>query len=50
MSVNTKAPRGSSRRNFVLAAAGTGAAVAAAVVLPEGYPSAAVSAAAQGSG
>ena len=50
MSKNTTATTGLSRRNFVLAAAGTGAAVAAAVVLPEGYSSAAVTAAAQASG
>ena len=50
MSKNTRATSGLSRRNFVLAAAGAGAAVAAAVVLPDGYSSAAVAAAAQGSG
>jgi hypothetical protein len=49
-SKNTTSATGLSRRNFVLAAAGTGAAVVAAVVLPEGYSSAAVTAAAQGSG
>ena len=50
MSKNSGATSGLSRRNFVLAAAGAGAAVAAAVVLPDGYSSAAVTAAAQGSG
>ena len=50
MSKNSRATSGLSRRNFVLAAAGAGAAVAAAVVLPDGYSSAAVTAAAQGSG
>ena len=50
MSKKSGATSGLSRRNFVLAAAGAGAAVAAAVVLPDGYSSAAVTAAAQGSG
>ena len=50
MSKQSPAASGLSRRNFVLAAAGAGAAVAAAVVLPEGYSAAAVTPAAQTSG
>src|SRR5580693_9078108 len=50
MSKHSPAAPGLSRRNFMLAAAGAGAAVAAAVVLPEGYSSAAVTASAAGSG
>jgi Purple acid Phosphatase, N-terminal domain/Calcineurin-like phosphoesterase len=50
MSKHSPAGPGLSRRNFMLAAGGVGAAVAAAVVLPEGYSSAAVTASAAGSG